>query len=275
MHFLCGIDSSAGARTVAYVAAQLARRAGAELTLAHVAPAPARRELDALADDIAAAFGTRPDVRAVPGDDPAGGLTTTVRAPACDLIVIGASGRGRVAGALRAGTRDTLVDQADCPVVVVPRGAALPSGDGVAVAYDTFAASAGAVSVAAHLASTLGASLTVVHVLPDPRFSTRPVLPMHRDVRAIVESTEEGEALDLRHVFAYRLPAAQLVQTVAQLQPALLAVAAPRRGWRSLFRSPAGVRLLRSASCPVVVVPTGPTGAAVRAAATPVAAPAG
>jgi hypothetical protein len=68
----------------------------------------------------------RPDVCAVQGDNPAAGLTTTARALACDLIVIGATARGRVADALRGGLRDALVEQADCPVTVVPpvRGAA-------------------------------------------------------------------------------------------------------------------------------------------------------
>jgi nucleotide-binding universal stress UspA family protein len=92
---------------------------------------------------------------------------------------------------------------------------------------------------------------------------------MHRDVRSVVEATLDGEGLDLRHAFAYRLPAAHLAETVAQVQPALIAVAAPKRGWRSLFRPSVGVRLLRSASCPVVVVPEG---AAVRSTPTRVAA---
>jgi nucleotide-binding universal stress UspA family protein len=267
MHLLCGIDRSAGARGVAYVAADVAQRMGAELTLAHVAPtAAAARELDELARDIATAFGARPDVCAVRGDDPAAGLATTARALASDLVVIGASARGRVAGALRTRVRDALVAQADCPVMVVPRGAAAPAGGRVAAVYDTFAESAGA---AARLASALDASLTVIHVLPDPRAYTRPVLPMHRDVRSVVESALDGEALELGHVFAYRLPAAHLAQTVARLEPALLAVAVPMRGWRRRLGRSVGARLLRDASCPVVVVAEG---AAVRSGAGMVAA---
>jgi nucleotide-binding universal stress UspA family protein len=71
-------------------------------------------------------------------------------------------------------------------------------------------------------------------------------------------------------VFAYRLPGPHLAQTVAQLQPALLAVAVPTRGWRRRFGRSVGARLLRGASCPVVVVPQ--EAAAVRADATMVAA---
>jgi Universal stress protein family len=97
----------------------------------------------------------RPDVCAVQGDNPAAGLTTTARALACDLIVIGATARGRVADALRGGLRDTLVEQADCPVTVVPPGAAPPTGDCVAVATRRSAPPESAAAAAAHLASAL------------------------------------------------------------------------------------------------------------------------
>jgi nucleotide-binding universal stress UspA family protein len=250
-----------GAGGVAHVAAHVARRMGAELTLAHVrtadraASARAARELDVLAGDIAAAFGTRPDVRVVQGDSPAEGLTTTAQALASDLIVIGASARGRLAQALRAGTRDALAAQADAPVMVVPPGAASPTGNCVAVTSDTSGACEGAAAVAAQFAAALEGRLTVVHVLPDPRSYARSVLPMHRDMAGVVANAVDGEKLDLRHVFAYRLPAAHVAQTVAQLQPALLAVAAPKRGWRSLLRRSVGARLLRGARCPVVLVP--------------------
>jgi nucleotide-binding universal stress UspA family protein len=153
--------------------------------------------------------------------------------------------------------------------MVVPPGAAPPTGDCVAVAYETFGASKSAAAVAAHLASALEGCLTVIHVLPDPRSYTRPVLPMHRDVRSVVETTLDGEELDLGHVFAYRLPAAHLAETVAQVQPALLAVAAPKRSGRRVFRPSVGVPLLRRTSCPVVVVREG---AAVRSNGTTVAA---
>lgn len=112
--------------------------------------------------------------------------------------------------------------------MVVPPGAAPPTGNCVAVTYDTSGASESAAAVPAHLASALEGCLTVIHELPDPRSYARPVLPMRDDVRTVVEPALDDEELDLRHVFAYRLPAAHLAQTVAQLQPAFLAVAAPK-----------------------------------------------
>jgi nucleotide-binding universal stress UspA family protein len=297
MHILCGVNESAGGQAAAHVAALVAHRMGADLTLVHVVPMPAapasvhrapatlpvdfsatgtavlsaERELDALADEIAAAFDARPDVCVVQGDNPAAQLQAAARERASDLIIIGAAPRTRFASALYAGTGEALVQKADCPVMVVPPGAAPPTDNRVAVTYDTSGASESAAAVAARLASALKGSLTVIHVLPDPRSYTRPVLPMHDDVRSVVEAALDGEELDLRHVFAYRLPAVHLAQTVAQLQPAFLAVAAPKRGWRSLFRPSIGARLLRSASCPVVVVPDG---VAARSKATTVAAPA-
>jgi nucleotide-binding universal stress UspA family protein len=268
---------------------------GAELTLTRVATMPARpasartasaepaldrevtgvqaeeaaRALDAVADDIGARLGTRPNVCVAQGDDPAARLLAAARALACDLIVIGAAPRAGLSDALHAGTRDALVEQADCPVMVVPPGAAPPTGECVAVAFETSSASGGAAAVAARLASALEGCLTVIHVLADPRSYSQPVLPMHRAVRGVVEAALDGAELDLRHVSAYRLPVADLAQTVAVVQPALLVVAAPTRAnWRNLGRPSLSAQLLRRALCPVVVVPEG---AAVRAKKTTLA----
>lgn len=261
MHILCGVDESASGHAVANVAAQLADRIGGELTLTNVTSAAAS-ELDALADDSAARFGSRPDVRVAQGDNAAARLPKTAREIACDLLVVGATRRARRADTLSAHVRDTLVEQVECPVMVVPPGTAPAIDDPVAVAYETSGASAGAAAVAAHLATALGSWLTVIHVLADPRSYTRPVLPMHRAARDDVQSAVDGEALALRHVSAYRLPAVHLARTVADVKPALLVVAAPRASWRDRFRPSVGARLLRRASCPVVLVPHG---AAIRA----------
>ena len=288
MHILCGVDESAGGQSAANVAALLAHRMGAQLTLVRVvamtpgsasargrvvtplvdldrtgaAAASAQDELDALADDIAAAFGARPDVSVVHGDNPAEELRAVARALEGNLIVIGAPARSRFAGVLRAGTRAALLRTADCPVMVVPAGAAPPIGDGVAVAHET-GASTGAATVAARLASALDASLTVIHVLADPRSYTRPALPMYHAVRRGLAAADDGDELDVRHVGAYRLPAAHLAHTVAEVRPALVVVAAPRQAtWRHRLRPSVSAQLLRRARCPVVVVPEG---AAVRA----------
>jgi len=213
--------------------------------------------LDALADDIAADFGTRPSVLVARSGDPAEAVLATARALPCDLIAIGATPRpARLARVLCDRTRDALVRQADCPVMVVPPGAALPIGDCVAVAYDASGASAAA--VAAQLASAVAGCLTVIHVLADPRSGSRPVLPMHRAVREHVDAALDGEEIDLRHVSAYRLPAAHLAQAVAEVRPALLVVPAPpRANWRTVLRPSISAQLLRRASLPIVVVPRG------------------
>jgi|GEM_PF-6877468 len=234
---------------------------GGELTLTNVTSAGAG-ELDALADASDARFGSRPDVRVALGDNAAAWWPVTARDIACDLVVIGATrGVGR-ADALSAGTRDALVAQVGCPVMVVPPGMAPPTGDRVAVAYETSGASA----VAARLATAIDGSLTVIHVLADPRSSSRPVPPMHRGARDDVEAALEDDALVLRHVSAYRLPAVHLAQTVAEVKPALLVVAAPGASWRNLLRRSVGSQLLRRASCPVVLVPHGAAISAKRAA---------
>ncbi len=281
MHILCGIDEPASGQATANVAALVAHRMGADLTLVHLITMPAasarkasatppvtnegtsarvlsaERELDALADDVAAAFGARPEVRVVLGDNPATELRAAVWELAGDLIVIGAAPRRRFASVLSGGTREALVQIADCPVMVVPSGAAPPTGDGVAVAYET-GASAGAATVAARLASRLEGTLTVIHVLADPPSYAHPVLPMYHEARDVVEAAVDGDDLDLRHFSAYRLPAAHLAHVVGEVQPDLLVVAAPRRRkWTNLVRPSVGALLLRRATCPVVLVPDG------------------
>lgn len=256
MHILCGIDESANGHAVARVAAQLAHRMGGELTLTNVTSAGAG-ELDALADASDTGFGSRPDVRVAPGDNAAAWLPLTARDIACDLVVVGATPGVRRADALSAGTRDALVAQVGCAVMVVPPGMAPPIGDRVAVAYETSGTSAGAAAVAARLATAIDGCLTVIHVLADPRSCSRPVLPMHRAARDDVQAALDDEALVLRHVSAYRLPAVHLAQTVAEVKPALLVVAAPRASWRNLLRRSVSSQLLRRASCSVVLVPHG------------------
>lgn len=258
MHILCGIDQSGSGHAVANVAAQLAHRMGGELTLTNVTSAGAW-ELDALADGSAARFGSRPDVRVAQGDNAAAWLPVIARDIACDLVVVGATRRVRPADALSARSRDALVAQVGCPVMVVPPGAVPPMGDRVAVAYETSSTSAGAAAVAARLATAIEGCLTVIHVLADPRSSSRPVLPMQRGALDDIEAALDDEALAVRHVSAYRLPAVDLAQTVAEVKPALLVVAAPRASWRNLFRPPVSSQLLRRASCPVVLVPNGAT----------------
>lgn len=128
--------------------------------------------------------------------------------------------------------------------------------DCIAVAYDGSGESAAAAAFAARLASALGTRLTVIHVLSDPRSCSRPVLPVYRAVRELVDAALQGERIGLRHVSAYRLPAVHLVHIIAEVRPALLVVPAPpRASWRTLLRRSLGARLLRTVSQPIVVVP--------------------
>jgi nucleotide-binding universal stress UspA family protein len=127
--------------------------------------------------------------------------------------------------------------------------------DCVAMAYDGSDAAAVAAGFAARLASALGARLTVIHVLADPRSCSRPVLPMQRAVRELVDAALEGEEVDLRHVSAYRLPAVHLARAVDEVRPALLVVPAPARAsWRTVLRRSIAAQLLRRSSQPIVVV---------------------
>ncbi len=283
MHFLCGVDSSAAGRNAAFAAAHLVRRMGGRLTLlrvvahgvtpvgsrttssgvplnlqvANAVTEAARRELDSLADEIALSVGLRPAARVESGN-PAARLLAAARESATDVIVIGAIPRSRLGDALLAETRDRLIQHAPCPVLVVPAHAVLPTGHGVALAFETPAVSGGAPAVAAQLASQLDAGMTVIHVLANPRSYPEPVVPMQRAARAAIGGAVSIDHLDIRHATAYRNPAADLGRTITEIEPALLVVgAAGRPSWRDLLWPSLAAQLVRGATRPVVVVPVG------------------
>jgi nucleotide-binding universal stress UspA family protein len=285
MHLLCGVDSSAAGRNAAFAAAHLARRLGGRLTLlrvvahgvtpvssrtttsgvplnlqvANAVTEAARRELDALADEIARSLALRPEVRVESGN-PAARLLAAARESATAVIVIGAIPRSRLGDALFAETRDRLTQHAPCPVVVVPAHAALPTGHGVALAFETPAVSDDAAAVAAQLSRQLDAGTTVIHVLANPRSYPEPVLPMQRAARAAIEGAVPIDDLDIRHATAYRNPAGDLARTIAEIEPAVLVAGATRRpNWRNLLWPSVAAELVRRATHAVVVVPVGAT----------------
>ena len=219
----------------------------------------AARELDALADEIALSLGLRPEARVETGD-PAARLLAAARERATNVIVIGAIPRNRLGDALFAATRDRLTQDAPCPVVVVPAHAALPTGDGVAVAFETPAISNDAAAVAAQFSLRLDAGMTVIHVLANPRSYPEPVVPMQRAARAAIVASVPSDELDIGHATAYRSPAGDLACTLTEIEPAVLVVGATRRpNWRNLLRQSVAVQLVRRAAHPVVVVPVGAT----------------
>jgi nucleotide-binding universal stress UspA family protein len=283
MHFLCGVDNSTTGRNAAFVAAHVANRVSGRLTLMRVvthgvttrsagtAPSgsplhlqaasavteAARRELEMLANEIAVSVGFRPATRIESGN-PAVHLLAAAAETAANVIVIGSVPRGRLGDAMFAETRDRLTQDARCPVMVVPESAPLPTGRGVALAFETPAVSDDAAAVAARLSLQLDTAMTVVHVLSNPRAYAEPILPRYRAASEAVDAAVSDGHLTVKHAAAYRNPAGSLRGTIGDADPALIVVGATRRAnWLNLLRPSVAAQLLRHATHPVLVVPVG------------------
>ena len=139
---ICGVDGSNESRIALRVAAQLSRRLGLRLVLAHVAQAavfapaygsgpivetPTGRELRVgaeLLEDLAVDEGlTDATLRSLYGL-PAERLADLGDEEDAELIVVGSRGRGAFKAAFLGSVSRDLIGVARCPVLVVPLGAA-------------------------------------------------------------------------------------------------------------------------------------------------------
>ncbi|HEX2085416.1 MAG TPA: universal stress protein [Solirubrobacteraceae bacterium] len=281
VRLLCGVDGSAIGPQVADVAGHLAAGLGAGLTLMRVVPAGtfpapivgltvpiapdaangeagrALQGLDSLGERVAAEHELRPARRLESGN--AGEqLLAAAQDGAYDMIVIGRARRGRLGDAFLGETRKRLVHRAACPVMLVPPDVPTPAYDEIAVAYDASAPAGEAVAVAARLASQLGDVLTIIHVLPDPRWCGRSVAAMVRWTEDTVRAAAGASDLELRHLTAHARPAVDLQRTLDPRGSVLVVTPAPMRSaWGSVLRPDVGRAVLKRAVAPVVVVPAG------------------
>lgn len=136
-HVLVGIDGSAASHKAARMAAEIAGKFGARLTLAYVVPrlllppdaygltvAEVEAEHRAHADEVLAAAtaalgpGAAP-ARLVLFGSPADALVEAAQAEQADLVVVGSRGHGAVSRVLLGSTSGRVVHVSTGPVLVV------------------------------------------------------------------------------------------------------------------------------------------------------------
>lgn len=133
---ICGVDDSEGARRAVQVAADLARRLDARLTLLQVSevttPPPGSALSYGKLQEQALAHGRRlleklAEEQQLDGaddevalGDPARTLIETAGARGADLLVVGTRGRGALTAAVLGSVSSEVAGKAPCPVVVVP-----------------------------------------------------------------------------------------------------------------------------------------------------------
>ena len=146
---VCGIDGSADSQAALAFAAQLARRLGTRLVLAHVGE-PAyipyagaapfggsagriaveeeiheqKEAAERLLERVAVDAGLADAERRVSVGLPAERLADLADEEDAELIVVGSRGRGAFKAAFLGSVSNSLVGVARCPVVIVPPGAA-------------------------------------------------------------------------------------------------------------------------------------------------------
>ena len=288
---LAGYDGSEGGRDALVLAALLALASDAKLTVASIfrfdasmpqeerdrrRGAAIRQAATGLGKLAGAPLDTRATAAGAPS--PPGGLRALAGELGAELIAVGQSHRGAVGRVFPGGTGERLLASSGRPVALPPRGFALAWAQAallpppwlarIGVAYDGWPESYAALHFAGKLARRSGAQLQLLMVA-DPR-SVTAVAPSPADVDAALLGHREAAEASLRELLE-RLPEVPPVSgEVLEGEPATALVQATELRGLDLVvagcrdRGPLGRvlpgsvsrRLVHSAACPVIVVPS-------------------
>jgi nucleotide-binding universal stress UspA family protein len=185
------------------------------------------------------------------------------------LIVIGSTHRGRWQRVLPGGTGEHLLEEAQRPIAIAPRGFCERDHEqlrSVACAFDGAPESRRALAYAAELAGGVGARLAVVRATDPPgavdatlaldelgaaaahRLRVRPMEELRRVV------AELDPALEADATLLYGDPAAELVRMSVVVD--LLVLGSRGLGpVRGVLLGSVSARVIRDSACPVIVVP--------------------
>lgn len=222
MHLLCVVEDSLPGRHVANIATDIARRMEARVTLVTAD----RGQPQSAASELRH-----------------------------DLLVIGPPRPGSLRELLPWGPRNRLIKRSRTPVMVVSDNSAVQRYDRIVLAYDLSEAGREAAARAAHLASSLDATICVVFPLARRRRRAYPRWHLERAAsRDIRTATADGQRVDIEFSRRIGRPAKELARAVAQLKPALVVVGSDARpGWRG-WRPAMAKDVLRRGRHPVVLV---------------------
>ena len=271
---LIGVDASARSEDAVALAGFFARAGAAHVLLAHVAPAngPARDEGQLTANRLAGMLtGLEPErVRTcvIAGSSPAHGIHDLAVENAATVVVVGSTRRGAIGRVYPGSTGERLLSGSPCAVAVAPQGYRTQAGaaiEQVGVAYDGSTEARGALAAAASTAAALGAQLTLVSVVPESFYATRGLVAGGED-GPLHDLAEHDIRSDLDEALA-RLPGAasvvldgrpseQLTEATRSLD--LLFLGSRAYGpLHAVLEGATSGAVMRSARCPVIVLPRG------------------
>jgi nucleotide-binding universal stress UspA family protein len=210
------------------------------------------------------------DYRAIAGATPARVLHELGEQLHAAAIVVGASHHGTALRLLTGSTPEHVLDHAPCPVAVAPEGfadrhAALPRRIGVA--YDGSPEADHALAVAVELARATGPRLRLVSAVGAAAVGMYPPLDLttyeqtdqiaHEQAQQRLDAALAGlEGVAAESAVVEGDPAEALIEDAAGED--LLVTGSRSNGpFRRVLLGSVSTRLLRHASCPVVIVPRG------------------
>jgi nucleotide-binding universal stress UspA family protein len=260
-----GVDGREGGRAALALAGALQRALGSQVVAVTAYPhdhpltrgtSPAYEAVveedaeGAIARDVSAT-GLTARVLSVPDRSPARALHHVAERENADLIIVGSDHQGPVGRVLAGGVTNGTLHGAPCAVAVAPIALAgtAPELRTIGVGYDGSPESEKALDLAVSLTSATRAELELMCVLAAPA-------PPGEQADALLTEAARAIGEQARTWTAEGVPDVELARHSSQLD--LLLVGS--RGYGPLKRLMLGsttVQLVRSSSCPVIVLPRG------------------
>jgi nucleotide-binding universal stress UspA family protein len=260
-----GVDGREGGRAALALAGALQRALGSEVVAVTAYPhnhpltrgtSPAYEAVveedaeDAIARDVSGA-GLTARTLSIPDRSPARALHHVAEPNHAALIIVGSDHQGAVGRVLAGGVTNATLHGAPCAVAVAPIALAgtAPALRTIGVGYDGSPESEKALDLAVSLTYATRAELELMCVLAAPA-------PRGEQADALLTEAARGIGEQARTWTAEGVPDVELARHSSQLD--LLVVGS--RGYGPIKRLMLGsttVQLVRSSSCPVIVLPRG------------------
>lgn len=278
---IVGWDASASSLDALKLARLLARECGLSMSIVHCYPGherfpealgmieeilgDAHRKLDELPADALESGSTRDLVIAI---SPSEGLLYEAERADAEMIVVGSTHHGALGRLHPGAVAENLLHGAPCAVTLAPAGYADSGIDSirmVATAFDGSDESRAAVDEAVRLAQEAGAGLKVIAVAPSTPFGWPGLAYSYEELhQADRESRREMLAelvASLPHAVRPQerfLDGDAATEIVAECEKGVDLLVLGSRGYGALRRAMLGsvsTPVMRTASCPVVIVP--------------------
>jgi nucleotide-binding universal stress UspA family protein len=273
---IVGVDESHGSSDALALASSLARITGSTLMLVNVLPShhhPSRAVSDALLERLRSGLGEETvEVAAIAGGSTAHALGDLSREEDVGLVVVGSTHIGRAGRVLPGSTAERLLHGSPCPVAVAPKGYAQRSSHELATigcGYDASLSAAHALETAHRVAAATGARLRVIRAFAPLALDTPPDSVLLGGLASYNDTLHERATRELEAAIAkidaelgaeaeFRIGDAVEILTEASEQLDLLVLGSSGYGpLHAVMVGGVAGRLIRDATCPLIVVPRG------------------